>query len=86
MPLSAAFHFFSPFHSKKKYHYTITLSSISFFFLVYPFLFHLTIPSVLSFGPIFVILVSYLKNNKKIRDFIAIVIIHKYFIHNNLII
>ncbi len=80
MPLSAAFHFFFPFHSKKKYHYTITLSSIlSSFSLL------LTIPSVYLFAHIRN-LALILKNNKKIRDFIAIVIIHKYFIHNDLII
>ena len=32
MPLSASFHFFSPFHSKKKYHIELSLQSISSLF------------------------------------------------------
>ena len=65
MPLSAAFHFFSPFHSKKKYHYIALLSNsiLSFFSFL-----HFT-PSVNSLSaPIFVILLLLLKDNKILGD------------------
>ena len=62
MLLSAAFHFFSPFHCKKKYHNNFSLQFISFS----SFHFH---PSVNShYAPIFVILLYNLNitKNKKV--------------------
>ena len=58
MPLSAAFHFFSPFLYEKKYH--IQPFSLIHFFL---FSFHLSPVNSLS-TPIFVILLSLLKITK----------------------
>ena len=55
MPLSAAFHFFSPFHYKKKYHRTTfshihLLSFYSSFFLLYHTLYLLlSIPSFIGY-------------------------------------
>lgn len=77
MPLSAAFHFFSPFHSKKKYHRTIF--SIHFFsFLLYPSLFSLPtsisiLPSrrVSFIGYIHHLTYYTIKYNKKSGDLIA---------------
>lgn len=72
MPLSAAFHFFSPFHSKKKYHIQ-PLSPIHFFLLfhifLFSFLFHSPVNSLSTL--IFVILLLRLKYNKKSDDLIA---------------
>ena len=67
MPLSAAFHFFSPFHSKKKYH--IQNSFSSFLSSSFHFLFSLFISiSHPSFLAIFVILLLLLKDNKILGD------------------
>ena len=62
MPLSAAFHFFYPFHSKKKYHY-ISLLSNSF---LSSLSFHSPVNSLSA--PIFVILLLLLKDNKILGD------------------
>ena len=62
MPLSAAFHFFSPFHSKKKYHIQpFSLSSIfsSPSYLSLLFSFHSSVNSLSA--PIFVILLNTIK-------------------------
>ena len=45
MPLSAPFHFFSPFHYKKKYHIELTLQSISSFIHIFLLLLTPSYPS-----------------------------------------
>ena len=69
MPLSAAFHFFSPFLYEKKYHIQ-PFSLIHFFLLFHIFLFSFHLSPVNSLStPIFVILLLLLKHNKKLGDF-----------------
>ena len=80
MPLSAAFCFFSPFLSEKKLLYqsfSPHLSSFSSLLLL--------ISERPHSAPIFVILLSPLKDNKKSGDLIAKSSLHhKYFIQNKL--
>ena len=68
MPLSAAFHFFSPFHSKKKYHKQSFSHPILSSFSYSSFLSFISI-SHPSLSAIFVILLLLLKHNKKLGDF-----------------
>ena len=68
MPLSAAFHFFSPFLYEKKYHIQ-PFSLILFFLLSHILLFSLSSPSLTPLSAIFVILLLLLKHNKKLGDF-----------------
>ena len=83
MPLSASFCFFSPFSLREETFTPIFLSS---------FLFSLLSPSShlgeTSFGTYIRNLAHYtIKYNKKVRRLTRqIAIIHKYFIHNNIII
>ena len=72
MPLSAAFHFFSPFHSKKKYHMKPHLSLHHFLLsFIFSSLLSFTSISHPSFLAIFVILLLLLKDNKILGDFRA---------------
>lgn len=50
MPLSAAFHFFSPFLSKKKYHNNYFLPSLTFLFLLILLYFSFYLSSIYIFS------------------------------------
>ena len=69
MPLSASFHFFSPFHFKKKYHKKLFFShSIIFFFSLPTLLFSLSFP---SFAILVILLLLQYKYNKHLGNFMV---------------
>ena len=88
MPLSASFHFFSPFHSKKKYH-TIAFSLIH---SILPYHFLLFFPHIIFIPLPLLLFLRYIRNlahiniTKLKRILRQIAISHKYFIHNDLLI
>lgn len=89
MPLSASFHFFSPFHSKKKYHiitFSLIHSPLPFHFsLFFPHTIFIPLPLLFLRFAIFVILL-HINITKLKRILRQIAISHKYFIYNDLLI
>ena len=93
MLLSAPFCFFSPFHSKKKYHIELSLQSISSLFsyiLLYSPYPHSSPSHILTSH--WVSFIGYIRNlahiniTKLKRILRQIAISHKYFIYNDLLI
>ena len=89
MPLSASFHFFFSFHSKKKYHkiaFSLIHPLIPFHSpLFFPHTIYLFPSRYYSFFAILVILLD-INITKLKRILRQIAISHKYFIHNDLLI